>query len=379
MEAFLARTQPLQSLHQKSCMGCGKGYSLGLRMPYKLICGHFLCAVCINAGVYCPLDRGNSIGAQPFYDQSLYTYPQCRSCLRMDFSFEYLPYHYFCDCIICDNCSLRIPFCTKCLDGVCNAGETRLKVHKRSLNKIRYFKVDLRCSLCHRNNSEYFSYDQYLPICSSCIKPGENALKIESTVNCDKALYDFSIYFLNDSKLPSDPIVTKIYKIVLASRQYHLPGYSVQSTLNFKEVKRFDKIYPLSREDRRSYLASQQKSYVLELLVNKPVKFCGLIVAGSLDGNKQIMLRIHNRQNLVNQFDFETKGKMNYCLFQAPLEVNYYKIEILFYQPGRFYCGKALSNDRSRVVTDGITFEFSDSGNENQHLKGPILSILYSV
>ena len=103
----------LTSLDKIGCQSCGKLYHLGQKMPIKLSCGHVICYQCLKTVKNCLICRNNIIEIEFYPIQSLYKWPICSDCNSF-ITFENLPFHNVCDCIICANCTILGKKCQKC-------------------------------------------------------------------------------------------------------------------------------------------------------------------------------------------------------------------------------------------------------------------------
>lgn len=382
IEAYLALTKPLQSFSQKSCMKCGKSFKLGARMPYTLSCGHFMCKVCVDTNPICPLHQIPANTATPYFEESLYTIPQCKNCMQSEMGYHNLPLHFFCDCIICSNCSVVLRSCVDCLDYINSPRDGRLKVHKRALNVLTYLKNDVVCARCTSEISTALLVQQFIPVCQKCLHYTDQKLDIKMTMEFDKVIYEWIGKWLEQNGHPKFATYTigkKIREIsIVAGNQQR--NNIINYTQEVKEVRRFEIILPLHQNDPRSFRPITGTKVFLEIKVSAPIFFLGLILAGSVNNTSQRQnVAIYNAQNnLVYREQHETRGKYNFVFCRNVPSINLYKVEIEYLGEGVFYCGRALTEDKLRVSEEGVDFEFGDMTGSLGQFKGPILGLLYS-
>ena len=140
----------IKSLDKVGCQSCGKLYHLGRRMPMKLGCNHVICNECSTSIVGCFICQTeiNQVIIRPI--ESLYQSIFCSICSSL-ISINNLPFHKFCDCIICARCvnsNRQCEFCTKNNELIKNYYP---KIHKRSLKALFYLNFTENCENCGKN------------------------------------------------------------------------------------------------------------------------------------------------------------------------------------------------------------------------------------
>ena len=382
IEAYLFKNKKFQSCKQRSCMKCGKSFKLGARMPYTLSCGHYMCRICVNSKSICTIHQIKTDKATPFFDLDLYTMPTCKNCGSSEMNCDNLPLHFFCNCIICSRCSQTLKYCLDCLDLIDLPKEGRLKVHKRALNTLNYLKNDLICARCRLYNAITFLSENYIPVCGGCSNYQEPKVDILMTMAFDKFIYDFFGEWVESEGHPNFvtyPICKKIREVsIIAGMQPN--SAIINNTQECKEVKRFETIYPIHKNDMRSFKPAARASIFLDILISVPVLLLGLVLGGSIDGtNTTQRITIYNARNIeiYNQM-VDTRGKFNYVFFQNIPRANYFKVKVEYLQAGAFYCGKVLTENNLSVLVDGVEFRFYDASKLSGEVRGPILAVLYS-
>ena len=383
IETYLALTNPLQSLSQKSCMKCGKSFKLGARMPCTLSCGHYMCKLCVDLNPICPLHQVPANTANPYFEESLYNYPQCKNCMSFDMGYHNLPLHFFCDCIICSNCSVNLKSCVNCLDFINSPKDGRLKVHKRALNILNYLKNDVICARCRSNNAIYLLIQQFIPVCGACLQYNDQKLDIVMGMSFDKQIYDWLGKWLEDkghAKFATYSIGRKLREISIVA------GNQPRNTIigggqEIKELRRFDSIFPIHLNDPRSFKASAGTKVFLDIKVSVPITFFGLILAGSTNNRSQnqVVTIFNVQNNQIYRATHETKGKNNFVFCTNVPSINLYRVEIEYLEEGVFYCGIFLTEDKVKLSEDGVDFEFKDHTKQFGQFRGPIIGLLYSL
>ena len=306
-------------LEQVGCQSCGKLYHLGLQMPVKLSCEHFICYQCSKTKRNCNIcrsvcDRRADI-CIPI--ESLYQVPQCCICwnqVTLDITGETannLPYHNFCNCIFCANCNEYN--CDECNADHFMKKNYYHKLHRRSVKALMYLKVSQQCGQCKSNPGSFWDKTSFMVICSTCFTyhdriPITDLFRLESylmTYNRQPQMLQmvppelFEYY-------PSLPIQLKMK--ILTSTHSSTP---VDRTYPYGEVhqlRRFSCVYPVTTDDHRVFKINVE--YInLTCVTDHNIKVIGVILAGrkNLKAIRQDIAYTWNREVCEKSVDVRCK------------------------------------------------------------------------
>ena len=377
----------LGKVEQIGCQSCGKLYHLGLQMPVKLSCLHLICFTCSKTQTNCNIcsrvydPRANI--CTPI--ESLYQVPRCSLCqntVTLDITGKRcnnLPFHNFCNCIICAHCKMF-----RC--GSCNADDIEKnrcyhKLQRRGVKALLYLNITQDCGQCGRNPGSFWDTVLFKVICSNCathyeIIPLTDLFRLETYLMrynqipemfraVPLALFDY---------YPALPIQLKMK--IMTSVAYYTPLDRTYPCGQVHQVRRFSSVYPVTTDDYRIFKI--QHEYInLTCFTDCDIKVVGVLLAGrtNLETIRQDIYYSWDGANNVEK-NVEVSCKEDIIFLNDIQASRCFSIFVKYPIGEEFFSGKL--NQCSTIVHEGIEFRFTDHNDLGYDYFGPILGLLYT-
>lgn len=379
-EFKMPRKKKIQSL---ACPNCLKSFHLGQRIPVQLSCRHLLCYYCFTLYPYCWICKQTIEFKSFIFIEDLYIYPKCSMC-RYNTGLSNLPFHGFCDCIICASCSLHTKKCDDCSSDTDFCYQ--LKISKRAFQSLNYFRIAQKCWVCQENNASWVCMKTYKMICKYC--KSDDKIELMEFLKLDKILIDSYFqhrqYFEGLSKsfkiFPALPIRTKIELFYYLQNNSLNPSTKLQRNFNFQLLQRFKILYPINSNDKRIFSFDFLGTNILNLqvLVSVPIMICGIILAGPIKFSTiPVNIKCSNGTSEVIIENKKVCGKQYLVKFCKPIEGQDFDLEVVYPVDAEVYSGKC--SESNVIEKNDVNFTFRNKSKFDIERIGPILGLLYCL
>ena len=398
IELVLMSNPDLKKIENIGCQSCGKLYHLGARMPIVLSCNHIICYKCYSSGptVKCCICKHicDKISMTPVV--SLYKPPICMYCQNSTIGLNFnrsvssknLPYHNYCNCIVCTQCMRNGLHCNNCIPDVAIKQDYYQKLHMRSLKALLYFELPSLCELCLMQPAVFCSTISFNAICQRCNSGSDDIIELRDLLGLDRHLLELSTnpklfeegrpsFFKDYISLPIN-----MKRKIQCTLYHNNPSYTPNPYGRILILRRFTTVYPITISDPRVFKVTKEFSN-LTCTMDKPVKIVGVILAGRKDLQRMSSTIIYTSDGstrLENQIEIASKEDIVFLdnLFPSA----YFSIFVRYPVGEHVFSGKA--NRRTQMQHEGNIFDFSltpdfsvTPGNDDRH-SGPILGLLYT-
>ena len=392
IELVLMRDSALGRMENIGCQSCGKLYHLGARMPMLLSCDHIICLKCSSSEVYCLICQKFSAKVSAIPLVNLYKPPTCIYCgsnkiglnLERSAPLKNLPYHNYCDCIICTQCMRNRMQCNNCIRNITVNQDYYQKLHMRSVKALLYFKLPSSCEQCQIRPAVFCSTVSFNAICEDCNSGSNDAIKLSDWWSLDMRLLELSgnpVLWAGGSPdcfkdYVSLPINMK--REIQRALYYNTPGYTPNLCGRIEILRRFTRVYPITTSDPRVFKVKKEYARLV-CTADRPVKIVGVILAGRKDMQRMNSTICYTTEPGAgyreNQIEIASKEDIVFLDSLAPS--TYFSISARYPVGNYVFSGKF--NLETEIQHEGNRFDFSSTPEINDRYSGPILGLLYTV